>query len=190
MCSKHNPQITPSKHNPQITPSDYIRPSPGCLVLGPGVRYQAGSGIHLPSYRRAGPQATPTNKPCGFKDNPNSNSNSNPRLGGSPPLTMPQCIEIGNWERSRIPNSNPNSKGLEFGIWNCPLGGSPLSPCQSALELGIGSVAEFSIPIPIPRVWILELSSWEYFKSHHARVHWNWEFWNVTKFPVPNSNSN
>ena len=37
-------------------------------------------------------------------------------LGGNPPLTMPECIGIGNWERSRIPNSNPNSKGLEFGI--------------------------------------------------------------------------
>ena len=37
---------------------------------------------------------------------------------------------------------------------------SQLSPCQSELELGIGNVAEF--PIPIPVIWNLELSSRPY----------------------------
>ena len=41
---------------------------------------------------------------------------SNYPLSGSPPLTMPECIGIWNWERSRIPNSNSNSSDLEFGI--------------------------------------------------------------------------
>jgi hypothetical protein len=64
---------------------------------------------------------------------------------------------------------------LEFGIVS--LGESHLSPCQSALELVIGNVAEFPIPIPIPVIWNLELSSWEYLTSPFLEVLecWNWE---------------
>jgi hypothetical protein len=39
-------------------------------------------------------------------------------LGNTSPDTMPECIGIGNWERSQNPNSNSNSNSreLEFGI--------------------------------------------------------------------------
>ena len=55
-----------------------------------------------------------------------------------------------------------NSKGLEFGIF------SHSPPCQGALELGIGNVAEFPIPILIPGIWNWEWSSWEYLAVHNT----------------------
>ena len=80
---------------------------------------------------------------------PNSNSNFqwfgiwNCLLGNISTLTicMPECIGIGNWERSQNPNSdsNSNSRELEFGIvleYH-----SPFLECVGMLELGMTGVA-------------------------------------------------
>jgi hypothetical protein len=52
-------------------------------------------------------------------------------------------------------------------------------------NVGIGNVAKFLIPIPIPRIWNLELYPLESLNSHHAREHWNVGIGNVAKFPIP-----
>jgi len=58
-------------------------------------------------------------------------------------------------------------------------------PARVHWNVGIGNVAKFLIPIPIPRIWNLELYPLESLNSHHAREHWNVGIGNVAKFPIP-----